>query len=157
MDKLGLEVEERMANRLTIIDYYDASNGPTLRIDVMRQNDLIVFRDTIISLANRAVLEATFSKRGPIEAHWMNVQSIRLKLAVKMPKKTVRMQASPPSVNFEWVLDDEGWLECAELVDGLFEGGGDGHQYLSRAADDDALIVLAFGERDQTAFARWQP
>jgi hypothetical protein len=46
----------------------------------------------------------------------------------------------------EWTRQFEGWLESAELLNGLNEGPG--HQYLSRGSSDDAEIELSFQESD---------
>ncbi len=45
---------------------------------------------------------------------------------------------------FEFRRHKEGWLECAELVEGLT---GPGHQYLSRGNSDEAQVMLSYGER----------
>jgi hypothetical protein len=47
---------------------------------------------------------------------------------------------------FEFRRYKEGWLECAELLDGL---KGPGHQYLSRGLMDEALVMVSFRENLQ--------
>ena len=44
---------------------------------------------------------------------------------------------------FEWSRTAEGWLECAELLDGLTPCS---HQYLNYGHFDDAIVEVAFME-----------
>ena len=48
-----------------------------------------------------------------------------------------------PGIGFQWERDAEGWLESAELLDGLLDSGFPGHQYL---AEGDALLEIDFME-----------
>ena len=60
------------------------------------------------------------------------------------PSRTVRkVQDTPRGPRFEFMRYEEGWLECAELLDGL---KAPGHQYLSRGSMDEALVMFSYRE-----------
>jgi hypothetical protein len=46
---------------------------------------------------------------------------------------------------FLWQCDDDEWQTNAELLD-PFVAGRTGHQYLTRAGVDDAVVEISFGE-----------
>jgi hypothetical protein len=63
---------------------------------------------------------------------------------VREPTRTVRkVRDTLLGPLFEFRRHDEGWYECAELLDGL---KGPGHQYLSRGLSDDALVMVSYKE-----------
>ena len=74
---------------------------------------------------------------------------VRLKLtdSRKESSRSVRLWAQTGGGTVvEWTRQSEGWLESAELLDGLNQGPG--HQYLSRGSSDDAEIEVSFQEAD---------
>ena len=60
------------------------------------------------------------------------------------PSRTARkVQDTLRGPLFEFRRYKEGWLECAELIEGLT---GPGHQYLSRGLSDEALVMVSYRE-----------
>jgi hypothetical protein len=58
--------------------------------------------------------------------------------SLRMVKK---VRDTPAGPMLEFFRNDEGWRECAELLDGLKSPG---HQYLSRGASDHALVMISY-------------
>lgn len=48
--------------------------------------------------------------------------------------------------SFTWSRTFQGWDYLAKLLDGLIESNCEGHQYLTRYPDEDAVVVVSKGE-----------
>src|SRR5689334_13797646 len=125
-----------------IVDFYDGAYGPTIRLETSRVELLETFKSLFLSLSAKRVLSARLRDLAFVTMS-PNVADIELFVctAVGEPYKTLRLLSSklgPPS--FKWSRSVEGWLECAELLDGLVETRRPGHQYLNlpREGVDDA-------------------
>jgi hypothetical protein len=56
--------------------------------------------------------------------------------------------------HFSWHHSEEGWLEAAELIDGVVSGGGNGHNWLASMAPEDACVLVSLGEYDDDWWRR---
>ena len=123
------------------IDYYRGAYGATLRLATDEIDDLrtlnalfrLVREDRTVDLASLAGTRVE------------NVHSIQLRRAAGRSKiKQLETLIGPAA--FEWTQDIEGWLESAELIEGMINENRPGHQYLTRAGQGDILVEVAFQE-----------
>lgn len=129
------------------IDYYRGAYGPTLRIDTLSKDALMMMRDILHKLASGSVSEYKFHESPFIEL--CGLQEFYLKLIPKQRAKAVEIAKSEEdkTVVF-WSNSLEGWDQRAALLDGM-TGTIPSHQYLSQEGIDDALIVVAYLERGE--------
>jgi hypothetical protein len=68
--------------------------------------------------------------------------ALRLLPGESEPSKTLELVSNDvDGAVFQWSRSAEGWLECAELLDGL--SGPGHHQYLTHGGIDDALVKVS--------------
>ena len=131
-----------------IVDLYRASRGPVVRIDVQSPKALARLIDLLRAMSEGTANELSLSSLDGI-AFTAALTDVRLKLtnSRKESSRSVRLWAQTGvGTVVEWARQSEGWLESAELLDGLNEGPG--HQCLSRGFSDDAEIEVSFQEAD---------
>ncbi len=68
--------------------------------------------------------------------------ALRLLPGESEPSKTLELVSNDADgAVFQWSRSAEGWLECAELIEGL--SGPGHHQYLTHGGIDDALVEVS--------------
>jgi hypothetical protein len=131
-----------------IVDYHHASTGPTITLDIQSSEAMKALSGLFRQLAVSAHHEVHLAD-SPFIVFTDAIKDILLRRTEKFyePSRTLRLiQTSGPAI-FEWTRHDEGWLECADVVDGLTEPCG--HQYLNRGLRDEAEIVASFKELER--------
>ena len=116
-----------------------------LLLDVQSPAALGQLRAVLVELAEERAREFSLSSVG-WAAFTSRVRDVTLKLADarEEPSRTVELrQAGPWAPSVEWTRHSEGWLECAELLDGLTPVH---HQYMNSGTEDDAEIEVSFRE-----------
>ena len=139
----SLEALKRLADdpSVIVVDFY----GQMLYLDVQSPEALGQLRGVFLDLAEGRARKVSLRDAG-WAAFTSRLHDVVLKLmdARQEPSRTVEVrgaaQAAPSVV---WTRHTEGWLECAELLDGLTAGH---HQYLNSGTMDDADIEVTFGE-----------
>jgi len=115
-------------------------NRHYLRFRVGSADALARLRRAFQSLADGSVEKIDLGSFDWIRPQ-QNLGSIQLKLLSlgQEPARTLRVyEISPNNFKLEWSRHSEGWLENAELLDGL---KGPGHQYLNCGASDAEIEV----------------
>jgi len=131
-------------NKRIKIDYYKGAFGPTIRIDTLSTEALILMKDSLHELASGKVSEHKFHELPFVELS--GLQEFYLKLIPKQRTKTVEIvKSEKDKTAFYWSNSLEGWDQCAGLLDGITETVPS-HQYLSEEGIDDAVIVVAYLE-----------
>jgi hypothetical protein len=130
-----------------VVDLYPhpLGDGHMLWLDVQSAEALGQLRAVFVELAEGRAREVSLSSVG-WAALTSRVRNVTLKLtgAREEPSRTVEIREAglgAPSV--EWTRQAEGWLECAELLDGLAPVH---HEYMNSGTEDDADIQVSFRE-----------
>jgi hypothetical protein len=134
-------------NHKIVIDLYDGNYSPTLLFRVQSQEKLSQLRDLFTKLSKAA----DHHREDLCEYEWIScLPSIKSLIVERLtnreaePSKTVRLieWIKKPAV-VHWSRHEEGWLECAEKLDGL---NVPGHQYLDTGHFSDASVEVSFME-----------
>jgi hypothetical protein len=128
-----------------LVDFYRGARGRVLRFDVQSVEALARLGTLFRELSEHKVREVNLASLRSI-AFAQNVKDIVLKSIQddREPSQTIKLERETSTgAIFLWTRHSEGWLECAELLDGLTQPG---HQYLSRGTSDDAEIEVSFRE-----------
>ena len=136
-----------------LVDLYQASRGPIVRMDIQSAEALARLTGLLRTISEGKANEVSLASLDWI-AFTPLVRDMRLKLtdSSKEPSRSVRLWVQPGvGTVVEWTRLSEGWLESAELLDGL--RGEPGHQYLSRGSSDEAEIEVSFQEADPKRWA----
>jgi len=123
----------------TLICYYQGAYGFTIRIDVRTKEWLEYFKENIILLRDGVIKEIEVTCLDNVEID--NLKSLTL-VGVKR-KKHSKVSILKDCVI--WSQDIEEIITLIGLIDGLLEGSGSGHQYLTNEGDN-VLIVLGYKE-----------
>ena len=132
-------------NRRASLDLLQGADGPTLMFLMYEEAELSALRDLFLRLAKGEKRNLSLRDTGIAEfiSALDDLVLVRL-LDAHEPSRTVRkVQDTPRGPRFEFMRYEEGWLECAELLDGL---KAPGHQYLSRGSMDEALVMVSYRE-----------
>ncbi|MCL2621389.1 MAG: hypothetical protein FWD97_10695 [Defluviitaleaceae bacterium] len=130
----------------TRICYYQGAYGFTLRIDVKAREWLEYLKESILSLAEGMTQEIRLDCLGNVE-----IDNFKTLTLVKAQRKKYSIFSVPNDCIsmsngcFTWLQDTEELVTLIGLIDGLLDGSGSGHQYLTNEGDG-VLIVLAYNE-----------
>ena len=130
-----------------LVDYYKGSYGPTILFIVNDEDDLYYLFGLIKGLVRYDYPEISLSKNDRFALS--NMRNLILKTLEKKKPHEKNLYVSKEefdSLDFIWALDTEGWYDCLGLLEGLIEGSGSGHQYLTSEGFDDALVVVSYKE-----------
>jgi hypothetical protein len=130
-----------------VVDPYPhpLGDGQMLYLDVQSPEALGQLRAVLVEMAEGGAREVRLSRVG-WAAFTSRVGDVTLKLtdAREEPSRTVELcERRPGAPSVEWTRHSEGWIECAELLDGLTP---DHHQYMNRGTRDEAEIEVSFRE-----------
>jgi len=130
-----------------VIDLYPhpLGEGQMLWLDVQSPEALGQLRAVFVELAGGRAREVSLSSVG-WAAFTSRIRDVTLRLtdACEEPSRTVALhEGRPGAPSVEWTRHSEGWLECAELLDGLTPVH---HQYMNSGTKDAAEIEVSFGE-----------
>jgi hypothetical protein len=138
---------DNSGNRGVLISYYKGAYGPTIRVDTRSIDDIAQIKNVFLDLAAAKVYEVKFHEIRSWKITDIEAFVLRLLPEGKEHKKTLKLvQTSSEGLVFHWSRSPEGWMECAELLDGILNHQRPGHQYLTDEAVDDALVEVAFLE-----------
>jgi hypothetical protein len=141
-----MEVFLKVAER-ALVDYYDGTYGPTIRVVLTTEEQLLQFKGAFESLAKGEVPSLSFHHLPFVEV--MGLEELNL---VRVPDQRVGTKSIKltrgrgKDAAFLWTNSDEGWSRCAGLIDGLIGANRPCHQYLTDGDLDDALVVFAWRE-----------
>jgi len=142
------------------ISYCTGADGPTIRVDVSSKERLKALKDICMRLSSAEIAEFDLSTLPDIKfdglrdlhmlLHEARQSWLRRLLPSAMwvpdfssPKSVVRVGDEGSETAFCWVCDREGWLEAADLIDGLLSDDKPGHQYFDYGAIGDVALVIA--------------
>jgi hypothetical protein len=133
-------------NRGALISFYDGAYGPTIRIEAHSVEIIEQIRSIFLELASAGTREVELHKVEGVRTEGVKEFVLKFVPGEGEPRRTLKLvhTGSEGSV-FCWSKSSEGWVECAELLDGILHQHP-GHQYLTDEAIDDALVVVAFME-----------
>ncbi|HEX9223230.1 MAG TPA: hypothetical protein VF860_07860 [Candidatus Acidoferrales bacterium] len=133
-------------NSRASLNFYHGANGPTLMFLMYDDADLSGLKSIFLSLAEGGRLKVSLRAAGIVKfaSAIDDVVFVRLVDGDEPSRMVRKVQDTIRGPVFEFRRHKEGWLECAELVEGLT---GPGHQYLSRGNSDEAQVMLSYGER----------
>jgi len=132
---------------VVLIDAYLGAYGPTIRIAVQSLQRLSEVKEWFLQLAQGARQEIDLVQFDMVRP--TGLRSLTLKLipdSERIKKKMVAVNKERDEARFLWSGHSDDWLTCAGLVEGLVEGSGSGHQYMTTEGVDDALIELSYAE-----------
>lgn len=131
-----------------LMDYYEGAFGPTIRINICSLETLVQVRNIFLQLAEARVREVKLHKVESVKV--TNVKGLTLRLIDGNRERTMKTleleDNTPEGPVFYWFKSSLGWIECAELIEGLIERNAPGHQYLTDEGIDDAIVEIAFLE-----------
>jgi hypothetical protein len=123
------------------IDYYQSAYGATLRLATDEIDDLRTLNAIFRNVRGGGAIDLGSWPGTRSE----NVKSILLRNSVGRSQMK-RADTVSGMESFEWAQDGEGWLESAELIEGMVDASSPGHQYLTREGPGDILVEVAFQE-----------
>ena len=147
--KIKQKTEYNLPQTGIVLDWYEGSYGPTIRIDTITPEDLLrlrqIFRDLSVSTMHiiNLVLIDGITTVALDELVLANVRSQHANA------KSLKRKKNKFGKNcFEWSLVPDGWRSCLERVDVLLERNSAGHQYLNEEQEgkDDAIVELSYKE-----------
>jgi hypothetical protein len=128
--------------RRILVEYYDGAFGPTILLGIRERSDLGPLRRVFMMLADRERETIDLLTQEFVEVRGLHALTLFLVPDGKEGGWTLqRVQDKAGRIMFRWTRDAEGWLECAEKLDGLAEATGNAEQDL---ADGDALVVAEY-------------
>jgi hypothetical protein len=127
------------------VNFYQGAEGPTLMFLIDKESDLLGLKTIFLRLARGDAGNISLRTEGIVEFASAIDDLIFVRLLDEHePSRMVRkVRDTLRGPLFEFHRHKEGWLECAELLDGL---KGRGHQYLSRGSMDEALVMVSYQE-----------
>lgn len=134
-----------MGRKSSRLVYYIGAHGPTVLLKVYDYDYLLNLRRLFKDLSHGIIEEVRLQDVMAIELD--GLKGITLKVATSESRKTLAiLKDSDGTSYFEWIRSQDGWHECACLVDGIIESNEPGHQYLTQEGTDNALIELSYKE-----------
>ena len=133
-----------------LVDYSIGAYGPTLSFIVNSEDILQYLYGLFKGLSRFDYNEISLSENDSFVLS--NMQDLILKtLTKKKPyeKNLSEIKGENVSCKYIWALDTEGWYDCLGLMEGLMQGSGKGHQYLTSEDFDDALVVVSYNEHPE--------
>jgi len=126
------------------LNYYDASDGPR----IVLFGALNAPFDALQALFKRLI-----QSDQPIEFHNepfiqspAGIQVVASRCKRSSTSQGVTHSKSGRGETFQWRLTAEDWDDVSELMDSLLRSPTGCHQYLTRHAHDDAIVVVSKGE-----------
>ena len=125
------------------LDFYDGADGPTFLLRTDAQETLVALRTLLQVLLSGERSAVTLDDLpGLVVTH---VDSLCLRVESTRPRLHVRPSGTE-RVAIDWAYSVEQWEDAVGLLDGLVDGCGSGHQYLTDDCGDDAIVVVSFRE-----------
>jgi hypothetical protein len=124
-----------------VIDYYRGAYGETLRLATDTPDDLKTLHALLRNVGNGHEIDLVRILGSRSET----VARLTLRRATDKDG-IVRLSPHDGRESFEWSQDAEGWLESAELVEGMFEETAGCHQYLTAERSGRVIVEVAFRE-----------
>lgn len=136
-----------MHDRKILIDYYQGSYGPVIRIDTQAAEEIIQIKNIFMELILTEVTEIRLHTDEQIKMVGMKALVLRLIPAGQERQKTLNLaHLTSEGPIFHWSKSAEGWEDCVGLLDGILKYDRPSHQYLTEEGIDDALVEVAFLE-----------
>ena len=129
-------------------DYNAGADGPTILMSTSSLQSLGRIRDVFLELAQGREYVSMIEELDVAHLSGMSSLCCNLVPGHRIWDKSLEMvEYSPDGARFVWSNSAEGWLECAELIEGIEKGGRPGHQYFTAEGMDDAIVVVSYRER----------
>jgi hypothetical protein len=129
----------------TLLSFYAGAYGPTLMIDPEELGELLAIQYTFEKLALATLNKIEFCE--VVSCRRDGIEALTLRLVQTTQSKALEIKGlGPNGPEFLWSNTQEEWQWCVSLVEGLVAFQKPGHQYLTRAQVDDALVELCFQE-----------
>jgi len=104
-------------------------------------------RNLFLELAAGRVREIRLHEIGSLKIEDIKEFFLKYVPGERAHRKTLKLaQTASKGLIFHWERSSEGWMECAELLEGILQDQSPGHQYLTDEAIDDALVIVSFME-----------
>jgi hypothetical protein len=127
------------------LNFFRGTDGPTLVFLFFEGEDLIRLKTIFLGLAQGEASEVSLRAAGIVEfaSAIDDLVFVRFVNGGEPSRMVRKVRDTLRGPVFEFRRHKEGWLECAELIEGLT---GPGHQYLSRGSIDEALVMVSYRE-----------
>lgn len=129
-----------------VLDYYEGTYGPTIRIDVQSVEALAKIRDFIQQLSESTISSIDLAEAEGINAAGFSRVIFEVSVGHKTEEKLLLCKNGSEGIIINWAMFPASWERVHDLVNGLLECGCSAHQYLTKEGVDDAIIELAFME-----------
>jgi hypothetical protein len=131
---------------LVVGQYGEGAYGPTILLKLLSPAAVEWLHDVMRNLANDPKVVIDLAAQPGVSL--LGIRSWKLRRSSQPGDVALRGPASVVAeADFEWEMDEFGWLRAAGLLEPLLRGKS-GHQYLSREGHDAALVEVSFGEPD---------
>jgi hypothetical protein len=127
------------------LHFYQGAYGPTLMFQMYDQTHLSGLRAIFVRVSEGDPAKISLRKSGIVSTlDGIDDLLFVLDPQDKDPSRMVRkIGENANGCLFQFQRHKDGWLECAELLDGLISPG---HQYLSRGLSDEAVVMASYEE-----------
>ncbi len=137
-----------------LLDYYQGSYGPTIRIDILSLENLRKMKNLFVHLAKSVNYEINLLEFGNIQAKGINKFILQSTTNGKKydwlrRKNLTFIKKNNNEIVFHWGLSPYNWERVVCLVQRLLDEKTPGHQYLTQEGVDDALVEVAFLESNK--------
>jgi len=129
-----------------IVDHYQGSYGATIRFDIQEPTALAYLKSIFTSLAGSTASTIDLISQRSIKGEGIRQFILETIINEREPLKTLKVVQGQGGASVRWSRSHDGWIEAAELLDGLSASGGPAHQYLTQEGVDDAIVEVAFRE-----------
>src|SRR5260370_3128736 len=132
-------------NKRASLNFYKGAEGPTLMFLTYEDADLVGLKAIFLSIAQGDAVGMSLRATRTVEFASAIDDLVVVRIPDEQePSRMVRkVKDTLQGPLFEFRRHKEGWLECAELIEGL---KGPGHQFLSRGLSDEALVMVSYRE-----------
>lgn len=129
------------------VTYYQGNESPIIRISIASLKMLIFLKSIFGELATGKYQWVDFQQIDEVQFSGLKGFVLRRIEGNVDPRKSVRRTNQLDELPiFEWSATSQGWDDNVFWIDGMLSSVQPGHQYFSDEGQDDALIVIAFGE-----------
>jgi hypothetical protein len=126
-----------------IVDYYQEAYGPTILIDTMSRDELLVVRTVFLNLAQGTIDIVNLTNLPGVTSMGLDAFLLRRVNSGDQGDKCLeRKKGNRKRIEFLWSLPSVEWFARVNLTDGFTDEPG--HHYLTDESIDDALVLLQF-------------
>jgi hypothetical protein len=131
---------------LAIVDFYEGVDGPTLRIDIQQNSDMIALISAITDMTQ--CMYSDFYLHEKIKLSYKSLKCLHFWLNNEIYNGNQIFESCSETNNlrFEWIATSEEWLTTIEKLKVFLDSREPGHQYFDDSVGSGITIEIAYRE-----------